>query len=103
MVIEQSEHIITEVKNAFMGKDEIIRKVLMTIYAGGHILLEDCPGVGKTTLVLAFANALGLDFKRIQYHRYHAVRHYRFFHVQPGEQSVRVSQRCGNVPSAAGR
>lgn len=34
----------------------------MTIYAGGHILLEDCPGVGKTTLVLAFANALGLDF-----------------------------------------
>ena len=89
MVIEQSEHIITEVKKAFMGKDEIIRKVLMTIYAGGHILLEDCPGVGKTTLVLAFANALGLDFKR--------------FHVQPGEQSVRVSQRCGNVPSAAGR
>ena len=101
MVIEQSEHIITEVKKAFMGKDEIIRKVLMTIYAGGHILLEDCPGVGKTTLVLAFANALGLDFKRI--HRYHAVRHYRLFHVQPGEQSVRVSQRCGNVPSAAGR
>ena len=40
MVIEQSEHIITEVKKAFMGKDEIIRKVLMTIYAGGHILLE---------------------------------------------------------------
>ena len=35
MVIEQSEHIITEVKKAFMGKDEIIRKVLMTIYAGG--------------------------------------------------------------------
>ena len=67
MVIEQSEHIITEVKKAFMGKDEIIRKVLMTIYAGGHILLEDCPGVGKTTLVLAFANALGLDFKRIQF------------------------------------
>lgn len=60
MVIEQSEHIITEVKKAFMGKDEIIRKVLMTIYAGGHILLEDCPGVGKTTLVLAFANALGV-------------------------------------------
>ena len=64
MVIEQSEHIITEVKKAFMGKDEIIRKVLMTIYAGGHILLEDCPGVGKTTLVLAFANALGRSEER---------------------------------------
>lgn len=67
MVVEQSEHIIAEVKKAFMGKDEVIRKVLMTIYAGGHILLEDCPGVGKTTLVLAFAKALGLDFKRVQF------------------------------------
>lgn len=67
MVVEQSEHIIAEIKKAFMGKDEIIKKVLMTIYAGGHILLEDCPGVGKTTLVLAFAKALGLDFKRIQF------------------------------------
>ena len=50
MIIEQSEHIICEVGKAFMGKDDIVRKVLMTIYAGGHILLEDCPGVGKTTL-----------------------------------------------------
>lgn len=48
MIIEQSEHIICEVGKAFMGKDDIVRKVLMTIYAGGHILLEDCPGVGKT-------------------------------------------------------
>ena len=54
MIIEQSEQIIREVSKAFTGKDEIIRKVLMTIYAGGHILLEDCPGVGKTTLALAF-------------------------------------------------
>ena len=59
MIIEQSEQIIREVSKAFTGKDEIIRKVLMTIYAGGHILLEDCPGVGKTTLALAFSKALG--------------------------------------------
>ena len=52
MIVEQSTHIIDEVKKAFIGKDEIIRKVLMTVYAGGHILLEDCPGVGKTTLAL---------------------------------------------------
>lgn len=84
MVIEQSEHIITEVKKAFMGKDEIIRKVLMTIYAGGHILLEDCPGVGKTTLVLAFAMRWGWTLSVSSLHRYHAVRHYRLFHVQPG-------------------
>lgn len=67
MILEQSEHIIEEVKKAFMGKDEIIRRVLMTIYAGGHILLEDCPGVGKTTLALAFSHVLDLSYKRIQF------------------------------------
>lgn len=67
MILEQSEHIINEVRKAFMGKDEIIRKVLMTFYAGGNILLEDCPGVGKTTLALAFSKAIRLDFKRVQF------------------------------------
>jgi MoxR-like ATPase len=67
MIIEQSTHIINEVKKVIIGKDDIIEKVLMTIYAGGHILLEDCPGVGKTTIALAFSKALGLDCKRIQF------------------------------------
>ena len=67
MIIEQSEHIIHEIGNAFIGKDDVVRKVLMAIYAGGHILLEDCPGVGKTTLALAFSKVLGLDYKRIQF------------------------------------
>ena len=67
MILEQSEHIINEVEKAFTGKNEIVRKVLMTIYAGGNILLEDCPGVGKTTLALAFAKAIDLKFKRVQF------------------------------------
>lgn len=67
MVIEQSENIIGEVKKAFTGKDEIIKKVLMAIYAGGHVLLEDSPGMGKTTLALAFSKALGLSYNRIQF------------------------------------
>mgnify|MGYP002517993202 CR=1 FL=1 len=67
MIIEQSKQIISEVKKAFIGKDEIIEKVLMAVYAGGHVLLEDCPGVGKTTLALAFSKVLGLDYKRIQF------------------------------------
>lgn len=67
MIIEQSKQIITEVKKAFIGKGEIIEKVLMAIYAGGHILLEDVPGVGKTTLAVAFSRTLGLDYKRIQF------------------------------------
>ena len=54
MIIEQSQHIIDEVSKVFIGKDEIIKKVLITIYAGGHILLNDAPGTGKTTLALAF-------------------------------------------------
>lgn len=67
MIIEQSEQIIKEVKKVFIGKDEIIEKVLMAIYAGGHVLLEDAPGVGKTTLALAFSRALGLSYKRVQF------------------------------------
>lgn len=67
MIIEQSQHIIDEVSKVFIGKDDIVRKVLMAIYAGGHVLLEDSPGTGKTTLALAFSKALGLDYKRIQF------------------------------------
>lgn len=67
MIVEQSKQIIEEVNQAFIGKNDIIEKVLMTIYAGGHILLEDCPGVGKTTLAVAFSKALGLSNKRIQF------------------------------------
>ena len=67
MIIEQSEQVIREIKKVFIGKDEIIEKVLMAIYAGGHVLLEDAPGVGKTTLALAFSRALGLSYKRVQF------------------------------------
>lgn len=67
MIVEQSKQIIAEINKAFIGKNDIVEKVLMTIYSGGHVLLEDCPGVGKTTLALAFARVLGLDSKRIQF------------------------------------
>lgn len=68
MIVEQSKQIIAEIEKAFIGKREIVEKVFMTIiYAGGHVLLEDCPGVGKATLALAFSRVLGLDLKRIQF------------------------------------
>ena len=67
MIVEQSKAILAEVSKAFIGKNEIVKKVLMTIYDGGHILLEDCPGVGKTTLAVAFSKTLGLSSKRIQF------------------------------------
>ena len=59
--------VINEVKKAVVGKDQIIAKVLMVILAQGHILLEDIPGVGKTTLALAFSKAMSLDYKRVQF------------------------------------
>ena len=59
--------IINEVKKVIVGKDVVISKVLMAILSKGHVLLEDVPGVGKTTLVTAFSKVLGLDYKRIQF------------------------------------
>ena len=67
MIIEKSEEIIEAIGNVLIGKEEVIRKVLMAVYAKGNVLLEDTPGVGKTTLALSFAKALGLDFKRVQF------------------------------------
>ena len=66
-LIQKPLEIINEVKKVVVGKDEIITKVLMVILAKGHILLEDIPGVGKTTLALAFSKAMSLDYKRVQF------------------------------------
>ncbi len=59
--------IVRELKKVIVGKDEVIRKVLMVILAGGHILLEDVPGVGKTTLALGFSKVMNLDYRRMQF------------------------------------
>ena len=58
--------IIGEVKKVIVGKDRTLLWVLTTILARGHILLEDIPGVGKTTMALAFSKALGLSYSRVQ-------------------------------------
>ena len=62
-----ASQIISEVRKAIIGKDEVIEKVLMALLAGGHVLLEDVPGVGKTTLAEAFAKAMQMKEKRIQF------------------------------------
>lgn len=56
-----------EVKKVILGKDDVIKKVLVAILARGHVLLEDVPGVGKTTLAMAFGKVLGLQTKRVQF------------------------------------
>ena len=56
-----------EIKKAVKGKDHVVEKVLATMLAGGHILLEDIPGVGKTTLAMAIARSMSLSYKRVQF------------------------------------
>jgi len=59
--------IILELKKAVVGKDNVLVMALLAILARGHILLEDIPGVGKTTMALAFSKALGLEYRRVQF------------------------------------
>lgn len=66
-VLAFSQSVINEVRKVVIGKDDIIVKVLLSILAGGHILIEDIPGVGKTTLAIALSKALSLDYKRMQF------------------------------------
>ncbi|MBN2547826.1 MAG: MoxR family ATPase [Anaerolineales bacterium] len=62
-----SLQVIREVESAIVGKTDMIRRVMAACLAGGHILLEDYPGLAKTLLAKSLAAALGLDFKRIQF------------------------------------
>lgn len=61
------DNIINQIRRVIVGKDDVIKSVLTGILAGGNILFEDVPGLGKTMMVRAFAQTMGLDFKRIQF------------------------------------
>ena len=65
--MQQLDAIMQEMRKVIAGKDDVIRKILATILADGHILLDDVPGVGKTTLAVALGRVLGLTFRRIQF------------------------------------
>lgn len=64
---KEIQKIIDEIKKVVVGKDDIIIKVLIALLARGHILIEDIPGVGKTTLALAFSKTMELSHKRLQF------------------------------------
>ncbi len=67
MKFNKALSVIEEVKKAVKGKNEIIVKVMMAVLARGHVLMEDIPGVGKTTLALAFSKAMALRQNRMQF------------------------------------
>ena len=66
-VVASVHQILDQVRRVIVGKDEALLWVLAALLAKGHILLEDVPGVGKTTMALSFARALDLEYGRIQF------------------------------------
>ncbi len=64
---ELAKAVIAEVEKTVIGKHEVVENVFCAILAGGHILIEDIPGLGKTTMAMAFAKVLGLDAARMQF------------------------------------
>ncbi|HSW09451.1 MAG TPA: MoxR family ATPase [Bacillota bacterium] len=66
-VVAAAEDILDEVERAIVGKRPVLEMILAAVLAGGHILLEDLPGVAKTLAARSFARVLGLSFKRIQF------------------------------------
>lgn len=67
VIVMTAQKILAQVRKAVVGKDAVLLWVLAAILAQGHILLEDIPGVGKTTMALAFSRALGLQYNRLQF------------------------------------
>lgn len=67
MLKQKIDEVLEEVQRVVKGKETVLKKILAGILSGGHILLEDIPGVGKTTIALAYSKTLGLDFNRIQF------------------------------------
>ncbi len=65
--MEKLKLVQAEVNSVIKGKQDVVVKVLAAVIAGGHILMEDIPGVGKTTLATTFARAMSLDYKRVQF------------------------------------
>ena len=62
-----AQRVIDEVEKAVVGKRDVLTKIMTAILAGGHILIEDIPGTGKTTMALAFSKAMGLETRRVQF------------------------------------
>lgn len=61
------QKVLNEIKKAVVGKDEVVEHILTAIIAKGHILIEDIPGVGKTTLALAFSKVMDMECNRMQF------------------------------------
>ena len=67
MIADAAKHIAENIQQVIVGKDEVIELALIALFCEGHVLLEDVPGIGKTTLAKAIARSLGCSFHRVQF------------------------------------
>lgn len=66
-LVEKAREVVRQVAQVILGKEKEIREIMLAFLANGHVLLEDIPGVGKTTLAIAFSRAMELEYKRVQF------------------------------------
>lgn len=66
-IYQATEYINDEMSKVIIGKKDVVRKVLMSVLANGHILIDDVPGVGKTSIAVALGKVLGMNYNRIQF------------------------------------
>ena len=65
--MEKAREVVHQVNRVILGKEKEVEEVMLAFLAGGHILLEDIPGVGKTTMALAFSRVMKLEYRRVQF------------------------------------
>ena len=66
-LVDAPARILTELSSAIVGKTDVLETTLLSVLSGGHVLIEDYPGLAKTLIAKSLASALGLEFKRIQF------------------------------------
>ena len=94
---------LQEVQRAVIGKQEVTETVMKAFLAGGHVLVEDIPGLGKTTMAIAFSRAIGLQKRRVLYTGCTSVRPDRIYHLPEREKCVCISSGSRGLQPASGR
>ena len=85
----QTEAVIREIEKVIIGKRSVVERVLMAVLSEGHILLDDVPGVGKTTLAVACSTSYGDGLPPDSvYPRCGTIGYHRLFHLQQGDGSL---------------